>query len=55
MDTLGQLGSETGIHLDGDNLLALLQDLDCQVSCTGTNFQDGVGGAQVGLMGVQGR
>lgn len=50
MNTLLQFGSKTGIHLDGNDLFALFQDLDRQVSCTGTNFEHSVGGAQVGLM-----
>jgi len=50
LDTLGQLGGHARVHLDGRARLALLEDADRQVARTGTDLEDDVGSAQVGLV-----
>lgn len=48
--TLVQLGAHARVHLDDGALLALLEDADSEVTGTRTDFEDDVGGLEVGLV-----
>ena len=46
----GRVAYQATIYLDSDDLLCLLQQLNCQIPCTRSNFQDHVGGLQPSLV-----
>ena len=50
LDTLGDFGTHTGIEFDGDDLLGLLEGADRDVTGTGTDFDDDIGGLEEGLV-----
>lgn len=50
LDTLGDFGTHTGIKFDGDDLLGLFEGADRDVTGTGTDFDDDIGGLEEGLV-----
>lgn len=49
LHTLGDLGGHSGIDFDANAFLSALQDAHRQVTGTGADFEDGVGGLEEGL------
>lgn len=49
-DTLCDLASHARVQLDSDQLLCLFENANTDVACTGTDFEDGVGGFQEGFV-----
>lgn len=43
LETLGDFGSHSRIQLHSNDLLSLFQNLGCQVTSTGTDFEDDLG------------
>lgn len=50
LEALGDFGRHSWIQFHRDDLLGLLQNLRCQVSCTGTDFEDHVTLLEVGFV-----
>lgn len=50
LDTLGELCSHARVHLDGVARLALLEDADREIACSGADLENDIRGAKVGLV-----
>lgn len=50
LDALRHFGRHAGVHLDGDDLLGLFQDSDCQVTRTRSDLEDSIGRLEVRLV-----
>lgn len=49
-DTFCDLASHTRVQLDSDEFLGLFKNAYTNVACSGTDFEDGVGGFEEGLV-----
>lgn len=50
LNTLAQFSSHAWVHLNNGGLLGLLKNTNRQITRTGTDFEDHIGGLQVGLV-----
>lgn len=49
-DTLLDFCGHPGVHLHGDDLPTGGEDSHCQVTCSGTDFEDDIRGLQIGFV-----